>query len=131
MAYESNASGRYEIYVERYPEMGSRQQISTDGGRVPVWSRDGRDLFFVTPDGRQMRAVPVLAGTTLVAGRPEDLFDAGVQPPGAGRRPYDLAPDGRFFIIRSAQEETGGAQAASLIVVQHWFEELKRLVPTN
>ena len=70
MAYTSNVSGRYEIYVERYPELGSRQQISTSGGRRPLWSRDGRELFFVSLDGRQLFAVPVESGTTLVAGRP-------------------------------------------------------------
>jgi hypothetical protein len=47
------------------------------------------------------------------------------------RSKRDLAPDGRFFLIRSVQEETGGTPAANLIVVQHWFEELKRLVPTK
>lgn len=73
---------------------------------MPVWSRDGRELHFVTIARRQMLAVPVQTGTTLVAGRPEVLFDAGVQPPGGGRQSYDLAPDGRFFLIRSAQGET-------------------------
>jgi eukaryotic-like serine/threonine-protein kinase len=52
MAYSSFVSGRSEIYVERYPELGNRQLISTGGGDVAVWSRDGRELFFITPDGR-------------------------------------------------------------------------------
>ena len=75
MAYHSNVSGRDEIYVERYPELGNRQQISTGGGRLPLWSRDGRELFFSSLDGRQMLAVPVQSGTTLVAGRPQVLFE--------------------------------------------------------
>ena len=75
MAYESNVSGRYEIYVERYPELGNRQQISTGGGRLPLWSRDGRELFFSSLDSRQMFAVAVQSGTTLVAGRPQVLFE--------------------------------------------------------
>ena len=75
MAYHSNVSGRTEIYVERYPELGNRQQISTGGGRLPIWSRDGRELFFSSLDGRQMLAVPVQSGTTLVAGRPQVLFE--------------------------------------------------------
>ena len=131
MAYESNVSGQYEIYVERYPALGNRQQISTGGGRIPVWSRDGRELYFGSLDSRQMLAVSVQSWATLVAGRSQVLFEFAMLPSIAGQRPYDLGPDGRFFLIRSAQEATGGAPAANLIVVQHWFEELKRLVPTK
>ena len=107
MAYTSTVSGRAEIYVERYPELGNRQQISTGGGGLAVWSRDGRELFFSTPDGRQMFAVPVQSGTTLVAGRPQLLFEFAMLPSGGGNRPYDIAPDGRFLIIRSGQAEAG------------------------
>ena len=131
MAYHSNVSGRTEIYVERYPELGNRQQISTGGGRLPLWSRDGRELFFSSLDGRQMFAVPVQSGTTLVAGRPQVLFEFAMLAHAGGNRPYDIAPDGRFLIIRSGQAEAGGGTASNLILVQNWFEELKRLVPTN
>jgi len=131
MAYQSNVSGRNEIYVERYPELGNRQQISTGGGRIPLWSRSGRELFFTSLDSRQMFAVPVQSGTTLVAGRPQVLFEYAMQVPAGGARPYDIAPDGRFFIIRSGQADAVGATASNLIVVQNWFEELKRLVPTK
>jgi serine/threonine-protein kinase len=131
MAYESNVSGRFEIYVERYPELGSRQQISTAGGRRPLWSRNGRELFFSSLDNRQMLAVAVQSGTTLVAGRPQMLFEFAMLVPGGGNRPYDIAPDGRFLIIRSGQADVGVAPAPNLIVVQNWHEELKRLVPVN
>jgi len=123
-------SGREEIYVERYPELGNRQQISTSGGRVPVWSRDGRELFFGSLDGRQMLAVPVQSGTTLVAGRPQVLFEDAMVA-SLSFRPYDIAPDGRFLIIRNGHTEAGGGTASNLIVVQNWTEELKRLVPTR
>jgi dipeptidyl aminopeptidase/acylaminoacyl peptidase len=128
IAYQSNV-GREEIYVERYPELGSRQQISTDGGMRPLWSRNGRELFFGGRDGRQMFVVPVQSGTTLVAGRPQVLFEAGMIVPTVGSRTYDLAPDGRFIVIRLAEEETGSGTAPSLILVQHWFEELRARVP--
>jgi hypothetical protein len=131
MAYETNLSGRVEIYIERYPELGGRQQISTSGGRRPLWSRDGRELFFSSLDGRQMFAVPVQSGATLVAGRPQVLFEGDMLTPAGGVRPYDIAPDGRFIVIRPAEEETGTATAPSLVLVQNWFEELKRRVPTN
>jgi serine/threonine-protein kinase len=129
IAYNSNVSGRAEVYVERYPELGNRQQISTGGGRIPLWSRDGRELFFITPDNRQILAVPVQAGTTLVAGRPDVLFEFALFAAG-GSQPYDIGPDGRFLIIRS-EEVPSGAGRTNLIVVQNWFEELKRLVPVS
>ena len=131
MAYRSSISGRDEIYVERYPELGNRQQISTGGGTVPLWSHDGRELFFGSPNGRQMLAVTMQSGTTLVAGRPQVLFELAMLVQATGNRPYDIAPDGRFLIIRSAQTDIGGDPASNLIVVLNWFEELKRLVPAN
>jgi serine/threonine-protein kinase len=129
IAYRSSVSGRAEIYVERYPELGHRQQISSGGGRMPFWSRDGRELFFATNTG-QMFAVAVQSGTTLVAGRPQMLFEFAMFV-AQGGRPYDIAPDGRFLIIRGGQAEAGDGTAPQIVVVQNWFEELKRLVPVN
>ena len=129
MAYGSNVSGRTEIYIERYPELGNRQQISTGGGRIALWSRDGRELFFGSLDGRQMNAVAVQSGTTLVAGRPQLLFEFAMLAPDASARAYDLLPDGRFVIIRTQADASG--TVSNMIVVQNWTEELKRLVPVN
>ena len=131
MAYESNVSGRYEVYVERYPELGGRQQISTGGGAYPLWSRDGRELFFITPDQRQVLTVPMRSGTTLVAGRPQVLFEFAMLPAFGGTRPYDIAPDGRFLIIRGAQAEADGCATSNMVLVLNWTEELKQLVPTK
>jgi serine/threonine-protein kinase len=131
MAYESNVSGREEIYIERYPELGNRQQISTGGGRLPLWSRDGRELFFSSRDSRQILAVPVQSGTMLIAGRPQVLFEFAMLSIQGEVRPYDIAPDGRFLIIGSGQADSGSGTPSNMIVVQNWFEELKRLVPTN
>jgi serine/threonine-protein kinase len=131
MAYMSNVSGRAEIYVERYPQLGSRQLISTDGGHRPLWSRDGRELYFHSLDGRHMLVVPMQPGSTLKAGRPQVLFEAAMSIRGVGVRPYDIAPDGRFFIIRDVQTEGGGGTPSNIIVVLNWLEELKRLVPTR
>lgn len=106
-------------------------KISTGGGQRPLWSRDGRELFFGSLDSRQMLAVPVQSGPTLVAGRPQVLFEIPMLFVAQGGRPYDIAPDGRFLIIRSGQAEAGAGPAANLILVLNWFEELKRLVPTK
>ena len=129
MAYESSVSGRDEVYVERYPELGNRQQISTAGGHLPLWSRDGRELFFSSEDSRQILSLPVQAGTTLVAGRPQVLFESAINATLSGR-PYDITPDGRFMIIRPGQAESGGG-APNMMLVLNWFEELGSLVPTR
>ncbi|MBI3048796.1 MAG: serine/threonine-protein kinase [Acidobacteria bacterium] len=129
LAYASNLSGRFEIYVERYPQSGSRQQISMDGGLLPLWSRDGRTLFF-SKDDRQVLSVPVQSGATFTAGRPQILFELSMAPNIVGSRPYDLAPDGTFVVVRNAQTESA-SQTPRLVLVQNWTEELKRLVPAR
>jgi hypothetical protein len=130
MSYESRQSGRFEIYVVPYSGPGERKQISTDGGRFPLWSRDGRELFFEGLDGK-LFAVAVQPGTTLVAGRPQLVFDLPMLPPIGIRWPYDVAPDGqRFLIIHGGQPEDD-ATPSDLILVQNWFEDLKRLVQVN
>ena len=129
IAYASTISGRTEIYVERYPELGDRQPISA-AGLYPLWSPDGSELFFSSIDNRQMLAVPVQSGTTFVAGRPQVLFDIELPLSRGGDWPYDIGPDGRFLMIRSGQEGAAGT-ATNLILVQNWLEELKRLVPVN
>jgi dipeptidyl aminopeptidase/acylaminoacyl peptidase len=129
IVYSSSLSGRQEVYVERYPELGNRQQISTSGGGRPLWSRDGHELFFLGLDYKQLFAVPVQSGATLLAGVPRPLLDANLIRNG-GDRPYDVARDGRFFVIRGAQSDSGN-NAASMVLVLNWAEELKRLVPTK
>ena len=131
MAYQDYLSGRTEIYVERYPELGTRQQISAGGGRLPIWSPNGRELFFSSLDARRMLAVPVQPGAQIVSGRAQVLFEFAIAPILGGARPYDIAPDGRFLIIRSGQEEVAEGLAPQIVVVQNWFEELKRLVPAK
>ena len=78
-----------------------------------------------------MFAVPLQSGTTLVAGRPHVLFELAMLLQSGGNRPYDIAPDGRFMIIRTDQADAAGGTAANMIVVLNWTEELKRLVPTK
>jgi Tol biopolymer transport system component len=129
MAYGRGVSGQGEIWIARYPELGSRQPISTGGGLVPVWSRDGQELFFISPDSRRMFSVPVQSGTPF--GRPQALFELSGMSRIIGGRPFDVAPDGRFVIIRSAQAEAGVDTEPQIVLVQNWFTELKQRVPTR
>ncbi len=127
LAYISDESGQFEVYVRPYPGPGSKFPISIQGGVAPVWARDGGELFYRSGD--KMMAVTVEAGSEFRAGKPEVVFE-GRYVPGNGIRPnYDISPDGqRFVMVRSTQE---GASPAQINVVLNWFEELKRLMPVN
>ena len=126
IAFHSNRSGQFEIYVDRFPELGALQQVSTGGGREPKWSPDGRELFYRASVGRRIMSVPVETGSTLVIGEPTVLFEGRYAISTGGDRPFDILPDGRFVLVRSVESPT---DAADVVVVKNWFEELKRLVP--
>ena len=129
LAYASDSSGRPEIYVRPFPNAGGQWQASTGGGRTPLWARNGKELFYVAPDGALMRVPGEASGATWNAGTPTKLLEGRYFTPGGAGRPYDVSPDGqRFLMIKAAGAD---ATAASIIVVQHWQEELKRLVPTT
>jgi Tol biopolymer transport system component len=125
LAYSSDASGRYEIYVQAYPELGGRSQISTEGGTEPVWSRNGRELFYRSGD--KMMAVEIDTRSGFSAGKPKSLFQGLYQPTPILDANYDVAPDGRrYLMIKPGAEEQAPTQVN---VVLNWFEELKRLMP--
>ncbi len=107
VAYASEESGRKEIYVATFPEPSRRHRISTDGGTQPRWSRDGRELFFVTSSRTFMAAPFESARTDQPAGAPRRLFDAPMNVQFGSHTPYkyDVAPDGRFLVMLQASEE--------------------------
>ena len=131
IAFQSNASGRFEIYVERYPQLGSRVLISENGGSLPLWSSDGLELFFSSVDGRRMFAVSFAEGATPPAGPQRPLFDFPIVPASQGSRPYDLAPGGGFIVVRRDAGDGRDPAPPQINLVEHWSEELKRLVPTK
>jgi serine/threonine-protein kinase len=138
LAYVSNESGRHEVYVQPYPGPGERHLISTNGGEQPAWSRDGRELFYVqgggftTPSGSSatLMSVRIATAPAFQAGAPEVLFE-NVDLNTAWGRNYDVALDGRRFLLTVRRETTTSLSPTQMIYVQHWFEELKRLVPTR
>jgi serine/threonine-protein kinase len=129
LAYQSNESGRDEIYVRPFPDVNTgRWQVSVNGGTRPLWSRDGRELFYYLPPGVVMSA-PIVPGPVFSAGTPTTLFKGTYLSPQTGRM-YDVSPDGkRFLLIRESRAEGEAPPPPQLIVVQNWLEELKRLVP--
>jgi serine/threonine-protein kinase len=126
VAYQSDESGRWEVYVRPYPGPGGKVQISTEGGVEPVWARNGRELFY--RNGDKMMAVAVETKPTFAAAKPKLLFERHYEAsPQSFLANYDVSPDGqRFLMIKASEQE----QAATQInVVQNGFEELKRRVP--
>ena len=123
MAYQSDESGRPEIYVCTFPDAASRSRISVDGGTEPRWNPNGRELFY--RNRNKMMLVDVDSGDSLVVGRPQLLFESDAYT----RSMYDVSADGERFVMI---EPSGAAQLPTeLVLVQNWAEELKRLVPTN
>ena len=133
LAYEANDSGQFEVYVRPFPEVNSgKWQVSTGGGTRPLWARSGQELFYVSLTGALMR-VGVERGPSWSATPPSKVVKEGyfTVPGGNPGRTYDVSPDGRrFLVIKQAATDTGAAPPG-IVVVQHFDEELKRLVPTN
>jgi serine/threonine-protein kinase len=119
LAYVSDQSGRDEVYVQPYPGPGGRWQISTQGGTEPMWSRNGRELFY--RNGDSMMAVAVETEPSFTAGTPQVLFAGQYDMNPGAAQSYDVAPDGRFLMLRSNRE------SAQLHVVVNWIEELRAL----
>jgi WD40 repeat protein len=98
LAYSSSESGRREIYVQAFPDAGGKWQISTQGGRDPMWRRDGKELFYISPDGR-MLSVDIAAGATFQAGVPKALFDGVRSNDNQLGRSYAVTADGQQFLV--------------------------------
>ena len=121
IAYQSNESGRFEIYVQRFPGPGDKEPISAGGGVQARWRDDGKELFYIALDGRLM-AVPITVppdGHALVPGVSSPLFITHVVGgvPGADRQQYMVSPDGQRFLINTLTEE---ATAAPITVLLNW-----------
>jgi serine/threonine-protein kinase len=133
LAYESDSSGRFEIYVRPFPDVGDGQwQISTAGGTRPRWARTGRELFYLAPDGALMAVRVDARDTTWSAGTPAKILEARYFS-GDGRlgTTYDVSPDGQRFLMIKRADRDPSTPPPQIVVVKNWFEELKRLVPTN
>ena len=132
MAYESNETGLSEIFVRPFPNVDDgRWQVTTTGGTRPLWGPDGTELFYLTDAG--LVGVPVETAAGFKAGT------AALVVAGEGYRPalntagrtYDISPNGeRFLMIKQGAQSDRGT-ATEIVLVQHWFEELKARVPTN
>ena len=135
IAYQSAESGRDEIYVRPFPNVNEgRWQVSTGGGTRPLWARSGQELFYITSADDALMSTTISGTPAFKSSNPTKILDMaaysiGGQTANVGRT-YDVSPDGRRFLMikQAAGEQT--AARPQILVVQNWFEELKRRVPT-
>jgi serine/threonine-protein kinase len=156
IAYDSTESGRPEVYVRPFPAVDSgRWQISAEGGSRPLWARSGREIFFLNAANR-MIAVSVPAGPSFTYGKPEALFDFtpyfnavstgrmfDISPDQWTARPwpasrlvstgrmFDISPDGKRFLTAKPVGSGPAAARPSIVVVSHWFDEVKARMPAQ
>jgi len=131
IVYVSDESGRSEIFVQPFPGGGERYQISTEEGEKPIWSPDGRTLYFIDPFFRkQLFAVSVSTMHRFQAQAPRILFESHHDLATYRAHPnFDIAPDGKSFVMVTPDEEWGNA--TEIRVIFNWFEELERLAPAD
>jgi Tol biopolymer transport system component len=130
LAYESNETGRVEVYVRPFPNTDAgKWQVSTAGGVAPLWARNGRELFFVNGN-REMVVIAVPDGSTFRPGAERVLFRMGDDlylNQHENYTPFDISLDGsRFLMARRVQAAV--THVAPLIVVENWFTELRALL---
>lgn len=130
LAYESDSSGQFDIYVRPFPNVDDGQwQVSSGGGTRPLWAPNGQELFYVGPSGAVMAARVDPRGSAWSASTPHKIVDGPyVTLTSASGRTYDVSPDGQRFLMVKQPATRAPAQ---IVIVQNWFEELRRLVPAS
>ena len=123
-AYTSNESGAPEVYVRRFPPTNSKWQISVAGGAQPHWRRDGREIFYLAPDGKLMAVDVHASAAGLETGQPHALFSTGIIGSFMERRnQFVVARDGKRVLVNvSADEEN----PAPITVVMNWEASASR-----
>jgi Tol biopolymer transport system component len=121
IAYQSNETGQFEIYVQAFPGPGRRERVSANGGAQVRWRNDGKELFFIGLDGRLM-AVPIELDSrsgAITAGAPVPLFATrvGGAVQGVERQQYDVAPDGQRFLMNTLTENTS---TSPITLILNW-----------
>lgn len=114
IAYLSNESGRFEVYVRSFPVAGGQWQISTSGGTMPLWSPDGRELFYVSADAKLMSVAVTTTGAEFQAEIPRELFTVRLRDDTSAQ--YDVSPDGKRFLLNAIAPRTD----APLTLLVNW-----------
>ena len=132
IAYMSNESGRNEVYVRPFPVGSGKWQISTTGGFHPIWSRDGRELFYENPDKRIIVTTYTAKADSFAPDKPRPWSNTQILEPAVEPWNLDLAPDGKRFAVFPRPEATGEQKGSvHVTVLLNFFDDLRRRVPAG
>jgi eukaryotic-like serine/threonine-protein kinase len=120
LAYTSNESGRYEVYVQSFPPSENKWSVSSGGGGLPLWSADGKELFYLSLDGKLM-SVDVKTDRAFEIGTPKELFQTDIKV--GPSLPYAVTADGSRFLINAPTE---AGDSTPLVVILNWTAKLKQ-----
>jgi Tol biopolymer transport system component len=120
-----------QLFVQPFPATGATYQVSTTGGRAPVWSRDGKSLFFHQLNANQLVVVDVKTSPSFSNGNPIPIpIEGSIHP--QMQRNYDVTPDGKeFLVVVPARAASGARPSTQIDVVLNWFEEVRARVPVR
>jgi serine/threonine-protein kinase len=121
IAYSSDESGKYEVVVEPFPGPGAKLQVSTHGGWIAGWARNGRELYYVDPDTREMMVVETQTGPAFHAGQPKAMF----------KMPDSSIPSINAVIFDVSPDQEAAKADSTLIVTTNWFDDLRKRVPVS
>jgi len=129
LAYSSNESGDYEVYVQAFPGPGARWQISTSEGQHPKWSRNGKELFYCTKEGKIMVVAYTVSGDSFVAEKPQLWSTQSLNLMNLGALSmFDLHPDGRRFAVVKVPGSTAGSPLNEGTLISNFFDEVRAKV---
>lgn len=132
IAYSSDESGTFQVYVRAFPDKGGKSQISNSGGTYPMWSRNGHELFFETLDSHIMVAAYTEKGDSFVADKPRVWSEKQIGGVVHNIRGFDLAPDGKRIVALMPVETAEGQKAQShVIFLMNFSDEVRRKVPVG
>jgi Tol biopolymer transport system component len=127
LAYVSDETGREEVFVCTFPDLGEVKQISTEGGREPLWAPDGKEIYYRDITGNKLMSVTILDDESFGISLPELVFEGRFQVGGgAWGRDYDISPDGERLIMILREETI--PEVSQINIVRNWTEELVRMV---
>jgi serine/threonine-protein kinase len=129
LAYQSNESGTFEVYVQPFPVPGGKWQVSTGGGSFPKWSRGGKKLFYRTTDSKIMVVTYTASGDSFHADKPQLWSPGQFTNLGLGITNFDLHPDGKRFAVLKAPVTEQTASVIKVSFVFNFFDEISRKVP--
>jgi serine/threonine-protein kinase len=132
LAYTSNESGSYQVYVRAFPDTGEKRQISSDGGNYAMWPRSGRELFFESPDRRIMVAGYTVQGDSFMPDKPRLWSEKALANTVNFTKNVDLAPDGKRIVAVMPVEGSETQQSQHHVVfLENFFDELRRRAPVK